>query len=256
MQTAADGLASVVARLDVSLLKSARFRPDRHPSQPCHEYAASHRFPPHRRQGRLVAAGRSRGRRAARRLARRARRRHRRTCRRRARRPGGVVGRDRARPRACSKLPAGTLKLEDSQAAAAVGQIALARTWAEALGRHGITAGQILLTLGDTEERRRYLNARSTIGQAARAGARAGDQRERHGRDQRDPLRRQRPARRRASPPWRAPICWCCSPTSTASTTRRRRGARREAGRRWSSASRRRSRPWPAPPARTCRAAA
>src|SRR5215468_4615498 len=58
---------------------------------------------------------------------------------------------------------AGSLKLEDSQAAAAVGQIALARNWAEALGRHGITAGQVLLTLGDTEERRRYLNARSTI---------------------------------------------------------------------------------------------
>jgi glutamate 5-kinase len=61
------------------------------------------------------------------------------------------------------KLPAGMLKLEDSQAAAAVGQIALARTWAEALGRHGIAAGQVLLTLGDTEERRRYLNARSTL---------------------------------------------------------------------------------------------
>jgi glutamate 5-kinase len=61
------------------------------------------------------------------------------------------------------KLPSGVLKLEDSQAAAAVGQIELARTWAEALGRHGIRAGQILVTLGDTEERRRYLNARSTI---------------------------------------------------------------------------------------------
>ena len=61
------------------------------------------------------------------------------------------------------KLPAGPLELEDSQAAAAVGQIALARTWTEALSRHGITAGQILVTLGDTEERRRYLNARSTI---------------------------------------------------------------------------------------------
>jgi glutamate 5-kinase len=65
--------------------------------------------------------------------------------------------------RAVLKLPAGPLKLEDSQAAAAVGQIALARTWAEVLGRHGITAGQVLVTLGDTEERRRYLNARSTI---------------------------------------------------------------------------------------------
>jgi glutamate 5-kinase len=66
--------------------------------------------------------------------------------------------------RAVLKLPRGALKLEDSQAAAAVGQIALARTWAEALGQHGISAGQVLLTLGDTEERRRYLNARATIG--------------------------------------------------------------------------------------------
>jgi glutamate 5-kinase len=65
--------------------------------------------------------------------------------------------------RAVLKLPHGALKLEDSQAAAAVGQIALARTWSEALGRHNIGAGQILVTLGDTEERRRYLNARSTI---------------------------------------------------------------------------------------------
>ncbi|HEV2957768.1 MAG TPA: glutamate 5-kinase [Xanthobacteraceae bacterium] len=64
--------------------------------------------------------------------------------------------------RSVLKLPT-ALKLEDSQAAAAVGQIALARTWAEVLGAHGISAGQILLTLGDTEERRRYLNARSTI---------------------------------------------------------------------------------------------
>ena len=65
--------------------------------------------------------------------------------------------------RAVLKLPPGALKLEDSQAAAAVGQIALARTWTEALSRYGITGGQVLVTLGDTEERRRYLNARSTI---------------------------------------------------------------------------------------------
>ena len=65
--------------------------------------------------------------------------------------------------RAVLKLPAGPLKLEDSQAAAAVGQIALARSWSEVLGAHAITAGQVLVTLGDTEERRRYLNARSTI---------------------------------------------------------------------------------------------
>jgi glutamate 5-kinase len=61
------------------------------------------------------------------------------------------------------KLPKGPLKLEDSQAAAAVGQIELARTWTVALSQHGMTAGQVLVTLWDTEERRRYLNARSTI---------------------------------------------------------------------------------------------
>lgn len=61
-------------------------------------------------------------------------------------------------------LPRGLLKLEESQAAAAVGQIALARAWNDALSQRGITAGQILVTLGDTEERQRYLNARATIG--------------------------------------------------------------------------------------------
>lgn len=63
------------------------------------------------------------------------------------------------------------LKLEESQAAAAIGQIALARAWSESLDRHGLNAGQILLTLGDTEERRRYLNARSTIATLLRLGA-------------------------------------------------------------------------------------
>jgi glutamate 5-kinase len=65
--------------------------------------------------------------------------------------------------RATLKLPRGALRLEEAQAAAAVGQIALARSWSECLGAHNITAGQVLLTLGDTEERRRYLNARETI---------------------------------------------------------------------------------------------
>jgi len=68
-------------------------------------------------------------------------------------------------------LPARALKLEESQAAAAVGQIALARAWTEGLSRHGIVAGQILLTLGDTEERRRYLNARATVAQLIGLGA-------------------------------------------------------------------------------------
>jgi len=61
------------------------------------------------------------------------------------------------------RLPSNTLKLEEAQGAAAVGQIALARAWSETLGRYGIVAGQVLLTLQDTEERRRYLNARSTV---------------------------------------------------------------------------------------------
>ena len=61
------------------------------------------------------------------------------------------------------KLASGALKLEEAQAAAAVGQIALARAWSEALAAHGLTVAQVLLTLGDTENRRRYLNARSTM---------------------------------------------------------------------------------------------
>jgi glutamate 5-kinase len=65
--------------------------------------------------------------------------------------------------RGVMNLTKGALKLEESQAAAAVGQIALARIWAEMLAQKNLVAGQVLLTLGDTEERRRYLNARSTI---------------------------------------------------------------------------------------------
>ena len=61
------------------------------------------------------------------------------------------------------RLGRGVLALEESQAAAAIGQIALARAWSQALQVHGMVAGQILLTLQDTEERRRYLNARATI---------------------------------------------------------------------------------------------
>ncbi len=60
-------------------------------------------------------------------------------------------------------LPKKALKLEESQAAAAAGQIALAKAYADVLGGHGIKSGQILVTLSDTEERRRYLNARATI---------------------------------------------------------------------------------------------
>ncbi len=55
------------------------------------------------------------------------------------------------------------LRLEEQQAAASVGQIRLAQAWSEALSAQGLTAAQLLLTLEDTEDRRRYLNARATL---------------------------------------------------------------------------------------------
>jgi glutamate 5-kinase len=55
------------------------------------------------------------------------------------------------------------LRLEEKQAAAAVGQIRLAQSWSEALSAHGLTAAQLLITPDDTEDRRRYLNARATL---------------------------------------------------------------------------------------------
>ncbi len=55
-------------------------------------------------------------------------------------------------------------KLEDLQAAAAAGQVQLAHAYSEALAVHGITTAQVLLTPGDTENRRRFLNARGTLG--------------------------------------------------------------------------------------------
>jgi glutamate 5-kinase len=68
-------------------------------------------------------------------------------------------------------LPKGKLRLEQSQAAAAVGQIALAQAWAEALRTRNIVAAQVLVTLTDTEERRRYLNARATLSTLLAQGA-------------------------------------------------------------------------------------
>ncbi|SDA31905.1 glutamate 5-kinase [Sphingomonas sp. NFR15] len=57
----------------------------------------------------------------------------------------------------------GRANLEDAQAAAATGQIALSQMWAETLGAEGLTAAQILVTLDDLEDRRRYLNAAATL---------------------------------------------------------------------------------------------
>jgi glutamate 5-kinase len=60
-------------------------------------------------------------------------------------------------------LPRRALELEESQAAAAIGQISLSAAYREVFAARGLSVAQILLTLGDTEERRRYLNARRTI---------------------------------------------------------------------------------------------
>ncbi len=68
-------------------------------------------------------------------------------------------------------LPKRALRLEEKQAAAATGQILLAGAWAESLAGQGLTAAQLLVTLGDTESRRRYLNARATIDTLLRLGA-------------------------------------------------------------------------------------
>jgi glutamate 5-kinase len=69
------------------------------------------------------------------------------------------------------KLPKGALKLEDSQAAASVGQIDLAHAYEETFRTRSLVAAQVLLTLGDTEERRRYLNARNTMTTLLKLGA-------------------------------------------------------------------------------------
>ncbi|HKK85017.1 MAG TPA: glutamate 5-kinase, partial [Roseovarius sp.] len=68
-------------------------------------------------------------------------------------------------------LPMAELTLEQSQAAAAVGQIELARAYAEALAGHGLRAAQVLVTLEDSTDRRRYLNSRATLEQLLQLGA-------------------------------------------------------------------------------------
>lgn len=69
------------------------------------------------------------------------------------------------------RLPKRVLKLEESQACAALGQIELSKAYTDVLAQHGLKTGQILLTLLDTEERRRYLNARATMNTLLRFGA-------------------------------------------------------------------------------------
>ncbi len=73
--------------------------------------------------------------------------------------------------RSVLRLPPGPLPLEQSQAAAAIGQIRLAGSWEAALSPHGLTAAQVLTTLEDSTDRRRYLNIRATLGQLLAFGA-------------------------------------------------------------------------------------
>lgn len=73
--------------------------------------------------------------------------------------------------RGALSLGGGTLSLDEAQAAAAVGQIRLARAYEDALAPHGITSAQILLTLDDSADRRRYLNTRATFAALLARGA-------------------------------------------------------------------------------------
>jgi len=68
-------------------------------------------------------------------------------------------------------LPNGSLRLEEKQAAAACGNIRLAHAYQEVLGHHGLSVAQILVTLEDSENRRRYINARNTVETLMRVGA-------------------------------------------------------------------------------------
>jgi glutamate 5-kinase len=69
------------------------------------------------------------------------------------------------------RLPKGSLRLDESQAAAAVGQIRLAHAYKDLLEAQGVTVAQVLLTLEDSERRRRYLNARATLESLLELGA-------------------------------------------------------------------------------------
>ena len=69
------------------------------------------------------------------------------------------------------ELKDGKLKLEESQAAAATGMVRLAHAYQEVLGHHEMTVAQVLVTLDDSESRRRYLNARNTLETLLRLGA-------------------------------------------------------------------------------------
>jgi len=69
------------------------------------------------------------------------------------------------------ELPSGRLRLEESQAAAATGMVRLAHAYQEVLAHHDMTVAQVLVTIDDSENRRRYINARNTLETLLRYGA-------------------------------------------------------------------------------------
>ena len=83
----------------------------------------------------------------------------------------GLFRLHRAGPPCCSSFNRARLRLEESQAAAAAGQVRLAEAYADIFAGQDIVAAQVLLTFGDTEERRRYLNARATLNTLLDLGA-------------------------------------------------------------------------------------
>ena len=99
--------------------------------------------------------------------------------------------RHRARPPAPGPAASRTAAGGEAGARPRPARSVLARAWQESLARVGLETAQLLITLDDTEARRRYLNARATIETLLAARRGAGGQRERHGGHQRDPLRRQ-----------------------------------------------------------------
>lgn len=68
-------------------------------------------------------------------------------------------------------LPAGDLKLQEQQAAAATGMVRLVHAYQDVLDEHDLTVSMVLLTLDDSEDRRRYINARNTLVELLRLGA-------------------------------------------------------------------------------------
>ena len=98
----------------------------------------------------------------------------------------------------CARRPR---DLATQQAAASVGQGLLVHRYTEEFARHGIVVGQVLLTVDDVTRRSHYRNAYRTFARLLELGVRADRQRERHRGHHRDPVRRQRPARRAGRAP-------------------------------------------------------